>query len=416
MGKDIEIPRGLQEVPSETINQFTGVAANREALGLPNSSSRMALNIAAAGVGAAGLRGIGEGAVILKRRADFSKLRPTQILERFRSERSQTGRTTVADDALENILEREAVDEPIMPMERATLREGKAKMEAAETSFRTGRPDFADIPEPDTSRFDADFDAMMARLDKNEALFDDIPFDPPRIADMPNPVFREQAEDIFQRMQMASRVETEAPATEKRFAQFVREEGGIADPQGQLRERGVTAQQRPGLIRKAGQTYDQLRQKAFNAGYFPEKQSAADITDKEIADLVAADIRGEAPAVRITAPAGRELTQFQKQGFTPAMTVEQIAQKLEREAAFVESLRYYEAVQPEALQRQKLANEEYSLQEIEELDAALNELREGNRSFIVENNGRIEERSLKELIEEIDKDDAIIKAIDTCII
>ena len=125
----------------ETINQFTGVSANRKKLGLDNSSQRMLTNIAAAGVGAGILRGIGEGAGagIRKLRDKYGEKLPQTPASKLLDDFEPDGTST--DNVVNFALQREAIDEPILSeVKPATAQQMNAKIAAAEESIITGKP------------------------------------------------------------------------------------------------------------------------------------------------------------------------------------------------------------------------------------------------------------------------------------
>lgn len=94
------------------------------------------------------------------------------------------------------------------------------------------------------------------------------------------------------------------------LSSFIKRTGGIVDYSGELKSRGIDGKSFPGMIRKAkgdqstgelldGATendisgIDAVKQRVFDAGYFPEKQDYNQITDSELFDAIAADRNGK---------------------------------------------------------------------------------------------------------------------------
>lgn len=92
----------------------------------------------------------------------------------------------------------------------------------------------------------------------------------------------------------------------KSLSQFIKENGGIQDYSGELKARDVTNKSLVGLIRKnkaqtktpqgvltIDNTTDYVKQRAFDAGYFPGKKDYNDISDSELYDAIARDVGGD---------------------------------------------------------------------------------------------------------------------------
>lgn len=90
------------------------------------------------------------------------------------------------------------------------------------------------------------------------------------------------------------------------LAQFIKENGGIQDYAGELKARDVSNKALVGLVRKdkaktqTGQgvvsvdnTTDYVKQRAFEAGYFPDKNDYNEISDSELYDAIARDVGGD---------------------------------------------------------------------------------------------------------------------------
>lgn len=126
----------------------------------------------------------------------------------------------------------------------------------------------------------------------------------------------------------------------KPISQFVRETGGIFDGGGELAARDVNGRTVPGLVRKDGgrensATVDAVRQRVFDAGYFPEKADYNQISDSELFDAIAEDVNGrrrypqsaEAAVTRVKAD--RDFVEaLAQQGITRDMDEGQIAARL----------------------------------------------------------------------------------------
>jgi hypothetical protein len=125
------------------------------------------------------------------------------------------------------------------------------------------------------------------------------------------------------------------------ITEFVRRSGGIIDQGGELSARDVTNKTAPGLVRKdtpenrqiAGM--DSVRERLFDAGYFPEKTDYNQITDSEIFDALAEDGAGNKVwqgSVREKLSkfiSGRDyISKMEAEGFSRDMSVAQIADRL----------------------------------------------------------------------------------------
>lgn len=90
------------------------------------------------------------------------------------------------------------------------------------------------------------------------------------------------------------------------IAQFIKQNGGITDIGGELAARDITNKRFRGLVKQPRQTQsgvllpvdprsgeDAVREKLFDAGYFPGKRSYSDISIEEIADALSQDLSGQ---------------------------------------------------------------------------------------------------------------------------
>jgi hypothetical protein len=125
------------------------------------------------------------------------------------------------------------------------------------------------------------------------------------------------------------------------LAQFIKRTGGIIDDGGELSSRDITNKTMPGLVRKdtpdnrrvAG--WDGVRERIFDAGYFPEKNDYNEITDSEIVDALESDLFRDKVyngKVREKLEVIRQSRFFNDsmsyEGITPDMTPAQIADRL----------------------------------------------------------------------------------------
>lgn len=110
---------------------------------------------------------------------------------------------------------------------------------------------------------------------------------------------KEQAEKLIESYKNAKR--NLAENKPKSLLQFLKENGGIVDYKGELSSFGITNKSHPGLLRKIGNgnSLDKAREKAIEAGYFPEfrdEYGNFDPSQGEINDLLSAidkEVRGE---------------------------------------------------------------------------------------------------------------------------
>lgn len=133
--------------------------------------------------------------------------------------------------------------------------------------------------------------------------------------------------------------------TPRSLSQFVKETGGIQDIGGELSNKDIDL---PFLIRKGNAkkgtsqgivTIDnqpeRVIERAFDAGYFPNKESANDITEDELLDALRRDVRGEKiysskdiSAIEGATGGSRIADQYDEIGIDADMTDEEIASVL----------------------------------------------------------------------------------------
>jgi hypothetical protein len=127
----------------------------------------------------------------------------------------------------------------------------------------------------------------------------------------------------------------------KSLSQFIRETGGIVDQGGELSARDITSRTSPGLVRRdtgvnpGAAGWDAVRERVFDAGYFPGKADYNEISDSELLDALAADVSGQRvwpSRVRERLYGVREARSYieamEQEGFSRDMTPEQIADRL----------------------------------------------------------------------------------------
>lgn len=74
-------------------------------------------------------------------------------------------------------------------------------------------------------------------------------------------------------------VKTPPKVESPRLATFLQRQGGIREEAGELAAIGITPRSRPGLVRKQGVDLDTAGERAFEAGFFPERPSVAQLLD-----------------------------------------------------------------------------------------------------------------------------------------
>lgn len=158
--------------------------------------------------------------------------------------------------------------------------------------------------------------------------------------------YARQAQSLHDMLRATAQVDLNDPAAlskhlgrkVKSLSQFVRDSGGIMDDGGELAARDVNAKSMPGLVRKAGTAgadMDAVRERVWEAGYFPEKATYDEITDSELFDAITEDVNGQrrygadaAGDVRGLADQAEFADSLRRDGITPDMTPAQIAEHL----------------------------------------------------------------------------------------
>jgi hypothetical protein len=158
--------------------------------------------------------------------------------------------------------------------------------------------------------------------------------------------YHDQARKLHSAIRYAKDIDLSDPAAVSKMAgrkvlsvsQFVRDVGGLVDDGGELAARDVTAKSLPGLVRKAGTDgadMDGIREKLFDAGYFPHKADYNEISDTEIYDAIAQDLTGArlypGSVSDMVAKVHEErdfVDRLASQGLTRDMSVSQMAARL----------------------------------------------------------------------------------------
>lgn len=166
-----------------------------------------------------------------------------------------------------------------------------------------------------------------------------------RSADVPDPYY-DRARSLVTELRKSAEVDPQSPASVSSYigrkvqslAQFIRETGGISDVGGELAARDVTTKRAPGLIRKDGMgaaSVDAVRQRVFDAGFFPGRQSYNEISDSELFDAIAGDLFQQKRypidvEERLLGARDREdfIGQLEQWGIRPGMSPEDVAVRL----------------------------------------------------------------------------------------
>lgn len=426
----------------ESVNQFFGVRSNRELLGLDNSLEDSLFSIAAAAGGGAVLRAGGEGLV---------KLSNTELLkkatEKFKKPNSNQ---KLALDILEKEIEfnekanpfGDDLDGETMHLER--MREAE---ETLEGSAPAGRERLDETP------IVRDVEAQSRLNEIDDATAD----------------YRAKAEDIKVELKKATSADLKKPEslrpvigyTPKSLIEFIRENGGINDAGGDLASMGINnattkkpfkrslIREEENLLTEAGtqkvkNSPDVVRERVYDAGYFPEKASYDEITDDELFAAIADDLNPEtskiysdADAKIITEKTGQDanVNAYDEIGITEDMSVDEIAERLKEEdfyndvegdfpdfdaRAYDEQARYEAAQRAEGSQYLDDVSEGYVDSQLEDLKAADDfnpddEIIVGH-TLDDEGNPVAEIMKLGDLIKGIEEDNALIKASKGCVL
>jgi hypothetical protein len=237
--------------------------------------------------------------------------------------------------------------------------------------------------------------------------------------------------DIVNALEIIRRGDSEV---ERPLMKLARDMGGVADEAGELRNMGVTGQTYPGFLNnRSGTRFDMFREAAEERGLVPPRSTTADIleamefevnapnrrsTDAEISqadqfldelgisanEALANFRKAEGPEIKALKKERAELQKrLQDQGILDEAGRE--AQTLKERADYLNA-------------REDALLEAYSKNEIAELDREIREIAAGapeNRSLVVERtDGEMETVRLKDVLDELDRDRAILDSMKVC--
>lgn len=332
----------------EAVNELFGVRKNKELLGLENSIGRSLMNIAAAGAGAGVIRGGIEAAPIAAK--NLASLTNEQVVERFNSlikKQTTTERAAIA-----------AIERDSEFLESANPFVKTIESEAAHIT-KIGEADAA-------LRSEDPFDFSM--LEKSS----------PVVAKKTEKEIAGAVKEIDGYLEEAKRIkeiikndiDINKPQTLKEdlgyvpesLTDFIRRTGGIQDLGGDLASMGVTNANtkkafKRSLIRTEKETVataqgkiqvenqiDAVKQRVFDAGYFPDKVDYNDISNDELFSAIEVDsftnrIYRANDLERILEIKAKQnaIEEYSKIDITGDMTPEEIALKL-RDADLLESI------------------------------------------------------------------------------
>lgn len=227
---------------------------------------------------------------------------------------------------------------PGVPVDAAAAAAHARAMEAATTALLRGEP--VSVP---PEALDAGYRARAARAEPDPKMLRE--YTQPRDTSGPDGYYR-QAQAIRTALVRVPAFDINAPREvgkalgEKVLSlwQFVKETGGIVDDGGELSARDVDTKSAPGLIRKTATAetgMDAVRERVWEAGYFPDKADYNEISDTELVDAITQDVAGDriyTNAVREKLNELRDQMQFadsmMRDGITSDMPVERIAEHL----------------------------------------------------------------------------------------
>jgi hypothetical protein len=255
--------------------------------------------------------------------------------------------------------------------------------------------------------------------------------------------FLERAKTIKASLTDQASVDTNSPSAMKAhlgyapqtLSQFIKANGGIQDYAGELAARDITHKSLPGLVRKGKESNnpallemadapsksatDSVKERAWEAGYFPEKQDYNDITDSELYDAIAKDLKGERvykesdmERIAMLQESSSLVDDYDRIGISADMTPEEIAQALrdaDRPFDDLTDVAGSDKVQPlQRPEREFTPPEAYQAKR-----AAFDDLMKKNPKLAVtmEDGSQI---SLKELSDRLGEDLNAIEAITNC--
>lgn len=286
----------------ESVNQFTGVQERRELLGVEHSTKQALTNVAFAGAGAGVIRGGIEGApaglrVAKDRVVPMMKATPRQLKMALNKLPFRKDEAFIAG----NMVDRDA----------DILRQNPKGV---------GVDDAGHIAKTQEA-YDKLNEPMFASPDEAVPLptGKDLEYHLSAHGDI-NTEIEGYVADIIDMMKEIDDFDVSIPAKVSRalghavrsLSQFIREAGGIFDESGELQARGISSQSLVGLVRKTAKqmqeagnvdgalardnvsrNIDRVKEEAFDAGYFPTKNSYDEITNDEFLDAIAQDVSGD---------------------------------------------------------------------------------------------------------------------------
>lgn len=248
--------------------------------------------------------------------------------------------------------------------------------------------------------------------------------------------------------------------TPESLTQFIKRTGGIQDHAGELKARDITNKRLPGLImkkkakeataqgvREIDNTLDYVKQRAFDEGYFPDKNDYNEISDSELLDAIADDLGSKKRYKKDDLEAIEEIDQqlkYEEGEILRAELRQEIIDKVGNIADLEDAVTEFAArggqlddFLDEFLERQAIIHEgsqhgqdmavrpdrafETMQRDVEIADAdTLGQSFEVDFAALVRDNPDMrimidgEERSLKEVAEELKDNEKILNAIKTC--
>lgn len=285
----------------ESGNQFFAVQKNRKLLGRDFGFKQALQNTIFAGAGAGIFRGAGEGVA-----AGGKKV--ASKLESIAEGLSKKPATTWTNRQTLKALDKLGLNKT--SHERATIGAIEREMSFDEVNpfgkeandATLHKEKFVETAEAMTRRFDESFDARAGDTPPTE-------FAPgtPKLNHFEQE-FMEEARGIINALEESSKIDFNKPKTLEStlgykpvsLSEFIKKSGGIVDYGGELKSRGINNKVSPGLLRKSkksggdssiarNQQADYVKERVYEAGYFPSKRDYNEISDSELYDAIAQD-------------------------------------------------------------------------------------------------------------------------------
>lgn len=427
----------------ETMNEFFGVRENRDLLGLDNSWGRTAGNIAFAGFGGGLVRGAQETIPLA-----YRGLSNSEYLNLLKEKVKKPNKTAqLAMDVLDREIKFYDEANPFTKDFEGSM-EHLERMKNAEEFLERGSLDSLERLNKTPLRTEEELNIELNKI--NEEVYN----------------YLETAKGIKSELQRVGKIDFNEPKTLKdglgyvpdTLNDFIRKTGGIADYAGELESRGVTKSSTYAPFTKSLVTTEKMKQstlqgtfevdnqinsvkqRVFDEGFFPEKNSYDEITDDELYDAIAEDAFGKRlykseDNEKLISVFGKDniASKYDELGITPDMSVEDIARALRDEDIyknFDEIDAQYRKTAQENYQQEMAVQESNFLKEYETyaetaIDRQIQDIKELSidddlfavGSFL-NDEGKIElmYKSAREMLEEIEEDDALVKAAKECAI